>query len=257
MDLQFSHSASISNLPSLTPSQIHHWPFLFCLIFFLLSKHVIFARVKGTFNLNTASVPSCLIQLKMFLSILRHLSVLLERLTNFSFSLGRLTAEACNTVDTGVVSHQVMSSSLWLHGLQPAKFLCLWDFPGINIGMDCHFLLQGIFLTQGLNLGLLFRKQILYHYATWEALQTNCKKHLRVSSKKCILFTGPQWKLDPSIKQSMSCESMSTLRFPWPPYLKKHPAPAPVVHHNCHSQSPHFMEIFFIEFTTTWRGIVY
>ena len=27
----------------------------------------------------------------------------------------------------------------------------------------CHFLLQGIFLTQGLNLGLLHCRQILYH----------------------------------------------------------------------------------------------
>ena len=29
--------------------------------------------------------------------------------------------------------------------------------------MGCHFLLQGIFLTQGLNLGLLHRRQVLYH----------------------------------------------------------------------------------------------
>ena len=41
------------------------------------------------------------------------------------------------------------------HGLQPTRHLCLWDFPGENTGAGCHFLLQGIFLTQGLNLGLL------------------------------------------------------------------------------------------------------
>ena len=29
--------------------------------------------------------------------------------------------------------------------------------------MGCHFLLQGIFLTQGLNLGLLYCRQTLYH----------------------------------------------------------------------------------------------
>ena len=29
------------------------------------------------------------------------------------------------------------------------------DFPGKNTGMGCHFLLQGIFLTQGWNLPLL------------------------------------------------------------------------------------------------------
>ena len=44
-----------------------------------------------------------------------------------------------------------MSNSLWPSGLQPTRLLCPWDFPGKNIGVDCHFLLQGIFPTQGLN----------------------------------------------------------------------------------------------------------
>ena len=34
------------------------------------------------------------------------------------------------------------------------RLLCPWDFPGNNTGMDCHFLLQGIFPTQGSNPGL-------------------------------------------------------------------------------------------------------
>ena len=41
----------------------------------------------------------------------------------------------------------------------------LWDFPGKNAGVGCHFLLQGFFLTQGLNLRLLCLlhcRQILY-----------------------------------------------------------------------------------------------
>ena len=41
------------------------------------------------------------------------------------------------------------------HGLQPSRLLCPWDFPGKNVGMGCHFLLQGIFPTQGLNPHLL------------------------------------------------------------------------------------------------------
>ena len=41
-------------------------------------------------------------------------------------------------------------------------FLCLWDSPGKNTGMGCHSLLQGIFLTQGWNPGLLHYRQILY-----------------------------------------------------------------------------------------------
>ena len=36
------------------------------------------------------------------------------------------------------------------------------DSPGKNTGLGCHFLLQGIVLTQGSNLGLLHWSQILY-----------------------------------------------------------------------------------------------
>ena len=54
------------------------------------------------------------------------------------------------------VSCSVVSSSL------PARVLCPWDFPGKNIGVDCHIFLQGIFPTQELNSGLLHRMQILY-----------------------------------------------------------------------------------------------
>ena len=44
---------------------------------------------------------------------------------------------------------------LWLHGLYLARLLGPWDFLGKNTGVGCHFLLQGIFLTQGLNSHLL------------------------------------------------------------------------------------------------------
>ena len=37
------------------------------------------------------------------------------------------------------------------HGLQPARLLCPWDFSGKNTRVYCHFLLQGIVLTQGSN----------------------------------------------------------------------------------------------------------
>ena len=54
-----------------------------------------------------------------------------------------------------------MLNSLWPHGLQPTRLFCPWDFPGKNTGVGCHFLLQGIFSTQGLNPGLLHCRQIL------------------------------------------------------------------------------------------------
>ena len=37
----------------------------------------------------------------------------------------------------------------------PGSSLCSWTSPGKNTGVGCHFLLLGVFLTQGLNLGLL------------------------------------------------------------------------------------------------------
>ena len=46
----------------------------------------------------------------------------------------------------------VVSDSLQPHGLWPTRLLCPWDFPGKNTGVGCHFLLQGIFPTQGSNL---------------------------------------------------------------------------------------------------------
>ena len=52
------------------------------------------------------------------------------------------------------------------HELQPPRFLCPWKSPGKNTGVSCHFLFQGIFLTQGWNqslLHLLWSRQILYH----------------------------------------------------------------------------------------------
>jgi len=39
--------------------------------------------------------------------------------------------------------------------MQPTRLLCPWNPPGKNAGVGCHFLLQGIFLTQKSNLHLL------------------------------------------------------------------------------------------------------
>ena len=61
------------------------------------------------------------------------------------------------------VSRSVVSDSLRPDGLQPARLLCLCDYPGKSTGVGCHSLLQGIFLTQGWNLDLLLCGQILYH----------------------------------------------------------------------------------------------
>ena len=60
------------------------------------------------------------------------------------------------------VSHSVVSNTLWPHPLQPTRLLCLWNSPVKNTGVSCHFLLQGIFPTQGLNWGLPLYRQTPY-----------------------------------------------------------------------------------------------
>ena len=54
------------------------------------------------------------------------------------------------------------SQSIRPHRLWPNKLFCLWNSPGKNTGVGSHFLLQGIFLTQRSNPGLLHCRQILY-----------------------------------------------------------------------------------------------
>ena len=60
------------------------------------------------------------------------------------------------------VTCSVMSDSLWCHGLKPTRLFWPWDLPGKNTGVGSHFLLQGIFLTQGSKLRLLHCRWILY-----------------------------------------------------------------------------------------------
>ena len=65
-------------------------------------------------------------------------------------------------------------------GLWAARLLCPWDFLGKNIGVACHFLLQGIFLTQGSYLGLLHCRQITYCLSR---LGSPWSKHLLFGNK--------------------------------------------------------------------------
>ena len=60
-------------------------------------------------------------------------------------------------------SVSVVFDSLQPHGLQPTGLHSPWNFQGKSTGVGCHFLLQGIFPIQGLNLGLPYCRQTLYH----------------------------------------------------------------------------------------------
>ena len=60
-------------------------------------------------------------------------------------------------------SCSVVSNCLWPRGLQPARLLRPWNYPGKNTGAGCHSLLQGIFPTQWSKPGFLHGRQIDYH----------------------------------------------------------------------------------------------
>ena len=77
--------------------------------------------------------------------------------------LGAVLAPSCHHLESESVSCSVVFNPLWLHVLEPARLLCPWNSSGKNTGVGCHFLLQGIFLTQGSNPGLLHCRQILYY----------------------------------------------------------------------------------------------
>ena len=73
------------------------------------------------------------------------------------------------------------------HGLQPTRLLCPWDFPGKTTGGACHFLLQGIFLTQGLNLHLLHWQAGSSPLSHQRSPVVMCRSvhHLRTSAYLC------------------------------------------------------------------------
>ena len=72
-----------------------------------------------------------------------------------------------------ILNHPVLSNSLQPHGLWPTRLLCPWDFLGKNNGVGCHFLLTGIFPTQGSNPCLLsscIAGGFFTHWAIGEAI---------------------------------------------------------------------------------------
>ena len=96
------------------------------------------------------------------------------------------TREALGTSlrDVVVVSRSVVSSSLWPQWTVAHQAPLSFDSPGKNTGVDCHFLLHGIFPTQGTKIGLLRCRHILYHLRLWEFKKNNnCGILVRILEK--------------------------------------------------------------------------
>ena len=87
-----------------------------------------------------------------------------------------------------------MSDFLRSHGLQPTTLLHPWDSPGKSAGVGCHFLLQRIFLTQGLNPGLPHCRQTLYHLSHQGSQEKRPSSPTHPGFKLSQLFLGlPRW----------------------------------------------------------------
>ena len=85
--------------------------------------------------------------------------------------------------------------------MEPARLLCPWNSPGKNNGVGSSSLLQGIFLTQRWNLGLLHCRWILYHlsHQGTPIMKTSPPKStspggLPVSPAVNSPFMAPRWK---------------------------------------------------------------
>ena len=102
-----------------------------------------------------------------------------------------------------VLSSAVVSDPLWPYRLWPTRILCPWNFIGKNTGVGCHFLLQGIFLTEGSNLHflcLLHCRQILYplsHQGSPQMSRTQSKSfhienHENLSLREKMALNGHQ-----------------------------------------------------------------
>ena len=61
--------------------------------------------------------------------------------------------------NTGVGCHFLLQIC---NPMEPARLLCPWNSPGKNTGVGSHSLVQGIFSTQGSNLGRLHCRRTLY-----------------------------------------------------------------------------------------------
>ena len=84
------------------------------------------------------------------------------------------------------ISHSVVFNSLQTHGLWPSRLLWPGNYPGKNTGVGCHSLLQGIFLTKGLNPHLLHCRQMFYSLSHRGSLES-WKEAAKISTVKGYL----------------------------------------------------------------------
>ena len=99
------------------------------------------------------------------------------------------------------ISGSVASNSLGPHGLWPTRLLCPWNSLSKNSGVGCHSLLHAIFLTQGLNSGLLYCRQILYFLSHQGSINVKTDNFRNRVCKGQDIFSGSPTSMRTSIAE--------------------------------------------------------
>ena len=98
--------------------------------------------------------------------------------------------------------------------------ICPWDFPGKNTGVGCHFFLQGIFPTQGLNLRLLCLLHWQVNSLPLSHRETLWYMVLLLSCLSRVRLCATPWTVAHQAPLSMG--------FSWQEYWNRLPCPPPV-----------------------------
>ena len=94
-----------------------------------------------------------------------------------------------------VLSHVQLFATLWTI----TRLLCPWDSPGKHTGVDCHFLLQRIFLTQRSNPHLLHCRQILCCLSHQGSHTSSMMHKQQIVRSPCVYFFPRKWLSSASI----------------------------------------------------------
>ena len=115
----------------------------------------------------------------------------------------------CILIPLYIFVHGQSCLTLRLHGLQPTRLFCPWNFPSKITGADCHFLLQRIFPTKGLNPYLLH----LLHWQTDSLPAKPLEKPILIPDYKLNSYKVNHQLLHINFQPLGGCPS-TLLRFP-------------------------------------------
>ena len=142
-----------------SPLSLLFWYFLF---YFLFLTPTIFS----SFSSNTLKIHIYVSALKKYLDIVpisEHGSYVSAQILWLLRSSHLFLKTCCCLVA------MLCQTLLQLLALSPIRPCCPWDFPGKKTGVGCHFLLQWTFPTRDQTCVYCIGRQIIYHWAMWEA----------------------------------------------------------------------------------------